>query len=139
MRLYIKVENAKIIVYTDARLYYYRQRKSSISKSLSTRRVEELEGMKDRMLFFNSKYSNMKYANLSTIAYYDKLIRLYCIFKYHNNDNKFDTLLMDLKKEYNDNYSKLLKITDSNVMKIKYFAFRYFSNIYYNINIKKYI
>ena len=46
------IDKARRIVFTDAILYFYRKRELSITSAFDLKRLEEIEGMKDRMNFF---------------------------------------------------------------------------------------
>ena len=130
---------AKKIVYSEAKTYYYRCcRKGSITSTFSVKELDGLEGLKDRMNYFNDNYKNTKYANLSIESYYDKLIRLYCNFTYHNQKKDYNNTIRSLKKEYNGNYKKVIKATKKIRKKFKYFIFRCFPNLFYKITKRKY-
>ena len=120
------------MVYTDEVLYYYRLRKGSITSKYDIKRLDDLDAMKDRMNLFNEKYKNTKYADLSIILYYDMLIRVYCNFIYYKKNLKdYKSVVKKLKSEYDINYKRIIKISNSKWKRMKYWLFKYFPNIYY--------
>ena len=66
------LDNIKSITYVRAKYYYYYQRESSITGSYSIKRLDILEALKDRAVFFENK--GMK--NLNARAFYDYFYQL---------------------------------------------------------------
>ena len=126
------IDKVSKMVYTDEVLYYYRLRKGSITSKYDIKRLDDLDAMKDRMNLFNEKYKNTKYADLSIILYYDMLIRVYCNFIYYKKNLKdYKSVVKKLKSEYDINYKRIIKISNSKWKRMKYWLFKYFPNIYY--------
>ena len=130
---------AQRIVFTDAVLYYYRYRNQSITSVYDSKRLDELEGFKDKMNFFILNFPNSEYRNLSIIGYADKIIRIYCLFYYCNSNSKFSSNLVFLKKEFDKYYIEFLRATKSIKKRIKYCFYHFLPYLFYVVNIRKMI
>ena len=133
------LDAAQKIIYTSAKLYYYRHREFSITATFSEKRLDELNAYKDRMLFFHNNYPNSKYEELSTNVYVDQIINQYCLFRYNNQNSKYREIIKSIKKEYNIHFVEFFKKTKRIERKIKYVLFYFLPSCIYTINVRKYI
>ena len=132
------LDKANKVVYSYENLYHYRMRKNSITASFSLHRLDELDGLKDRVLFFFDNYKNTRLYELALTQYCDKLIRIYCLLCDNNLNGVYKNELKMVKKEFNMNYKKILNISKKIIKKFKYTIFRYFPKVFYTLNKRKY-
>ena len=102
------LDNIKSITYVRAKYYYYYQRESSITGSYSIKRLDILEALKDRVMFFENK--GMK--NLNARAFYDYFYQL-CYQKkmmikcFPNNSAIIDKLNCLIKLNQNNFFNNI--------------------------------
>lgn len=112
------------VCYTDAKYYYYLQRKNSIMhQKYSKKNLDVFEAFYDRFVFFKQNYPN-----LAALALYDYLSNI--ISRYYKFDKEYRKVLCEM---FNTNYNKNNKIylkQFSKKRKIKLFLFKYFRIFY---------
>lgn len=74
--MHLIVDNASRVAVIPDILYFYRQRKTSISGRFSEKNIDLLKGLESRILFFNKYYHAL--ASKQTDCFIDILITLYC-------------------------------------------------------------
>ncbi len=127
--------NVNSIIYTNRALYYYRMRQGSLSNTFNIKKLDEIEGMYDRMIFFKQeRFKNTPYPLMSFLAYNDKLIRYYCCLKSYNKKNIYDSHIKQIKEKFDVNYDKLMQKSVHRKKRIKYMFFKNFPNIFYFFN-----
>ena len=130
--------NIQSIVYTTDKLYYYYKRQGSISNHFCIKRLDELDGMYDRMLYFKQKrFQDTIYPLLSFLAYYDKLIRFYGYFIFYNNDHEYDKNRKEIKQKFDAGYVQLMRMPIDRKKKVKYVFFKNFPDIFYYFVMRK--
>ena len=82
---------------------------------------------------------NTKYPKISLERYIDKILVYYCRVKNHNENKQYEKQIQDLQKEYKKYYKEIMKKDISSKLKLKYFIFKYFPNLYYMIKRKKFM
>lgn len=96
------INNAKKIVYTSDKLYYYIRRKDSITgKKFNIKRLDELEALEDRVEFFKKFGMN---------ELYDKTIYRYCA------SNRYSYIKIkdkNIKKQLNEKFNTMVKIIEN--------------------------
>lgn len=128
------------IVYTNQKLYYYYVRQGSISNTFNIKRLDELDGMYDRMIFFQQdRFKNTEYPVLSFLAYHDKLIRYYCYLKFYNEKKVYISNMKDIKQKFDSNYNKILESCTSKKKRLKYIFFKKLPNVFYHFNKNRFI
>lgn len=100
------LDKAKLVVYTDASLYYYVQRNDSImGKSYNLNRLDYLLALEERMLFFKQKNYLPLYKK-TLRAYLRAIIRQYDLVRKYFPKEKAEicqNLRLNFKKYYSDN------------------------------------
>ena len=120
---------SKRIVYTNEKLFYYFKRSNSITSTYNLKRLDEIEALKDRLNFFcQDKFINTPYKEFTYISYVGYLIKHYFLLNYHNDNYSKEIKL--IKKEYNNNYFKIMKCNVNIQSKLKYTLVRYFPKLY---------
>lgn len=116
---------ARKIVYIEERLYYYRWREHSLSRTRYSLHRLELHKVKKYMLTF---YQELGFKNLykSKIKDYgNQLIKTWITAKSRNKDPEMQWVLSDVWKEYKTIFPKLIFIADCKLIyKISFFLFR---------------
>ncbi|MCI6266632.1 MAG: glycosyltransferase [Erysipelotrichaceae bacterium] len=129
------------IVYSTEKLYYYVQHENSIMhQKFNIKKLDGLEAIKEQMLFFQKEeFKNTKYQKISIERYMNNILVYYCTVKNHNENKQYQKQIQDLQKEYKKYYKEIMKKDISSKLKLKYFIFKYFPNIYYIIKRKKFM
>lgn len=99
--------NAKRIVYTNKKLYYYLQRKDSImGESFNIKKLDIIDALKYRADFFhNKKIKNLQYK--AEYEYLKKFFSLY--YKAELCLKDYEVRLKSIKKGYNKIFFRLIK------------------------------
>ena len=125
---------ANKVLYTNEKLYYYRETPNSIMNSkYNIRRLDLLEALNERLLFFK-KINNDNLYNIALNNYYSILIFAYNSYKKFNKEDKetLNKLKKESKRVFNELNSKGL-INKKDI--ILFTAFR-LNSFYYRV-IKK--
>lgn len=117
--------NAKRIVYTNKKLYYYLQRKDSImGESFNIKKLDIIDALKYRADFFhNKKIKNLQYK--AEYEYLKKFFSLY--YKAELCLKDYEVRLKSIKKGYNKIFFRLIKNPYYN-LKEKMMMFIFFIN-----------
>ena len=128
------------IVYTQEKLYYYVQHENSIMhQKFNIKKLNDLESYKIQMLFFKKEiFKNTKYQKLSLERYINKILIYYCRLRFYNTNNQYKQQIKNLREEYKKYYEEIMKKDIFFKVKLKYFIFKYFPSVYYQINKKKF-
>lgn len=99
--------DAKRVVVTDAKLYYYTQRKESITGDrYSLKRLEKLEGLEEAIYFFK-KRNETDLGRKAEIRYLLNIQIAYYRVKYEMSHQPI--VLEKLKREYDQGYKELIE------------------------------
>lgn len=104
--------NSKKIIYTNNKLYFYRQRENSIMTYISEKRLDDIESIEEQIKFY--KDNNMNEIYIESIKYYSMALgTFYERFKKVNNYNickkinfKRNILLKNIKKMNLDRFDR---------------------------------
>lgn len=116
---------ARKIVYTEDRLYYYRWREHSLSRTRFSLHKLELHKVKKYILTF---YQELGFKNLYKFKlkdYGNQLIKTWIAVKSRNGDSEMQCILSDVWKEYKAVFPKLIFSAECRlVYKISFILFR---------------
>lgn len=93
------------IVYDKNKLYYYFQRKNSITNNYSIKNLDVIEALEDRIEFFKEQNLN-KYYDLSLKVYANTLMYHYGVI--NNNIKNYKIIKINLRSKFNNVYKKVI-------------------------------